>query len=68
MYHWGDGPPGAFGLVAREQFVKHHKNTAVLLGLGWKTREWGGGLAGRMWCFCSVGEGGSPCAVICEWS
>lgn len=31
--------------------------------------EWGGGLAGRMWCmfFCSVGEV-PPQAVICEWS
>lgn len=34
-----DGPPGAFGLVAKEQFVEPHKNTAVLLGLGLRTRK-----------------------------
>lgn len=64
-----DGPPGAFGLVAKKQFVEPYKNTAVLLGLVLKKGgEWGGRLAGRMWCFCSEAEEFPPRAVICEWS
>lgn len=50
-----NGPLGAFGLVVKEQFVEQRKNTAVLLGLDVRTGE--SGDAGRMQCFCSVGEG-----------
>lgn len=39
----GHGPPGAFGLVAKEQFVEHYENTAVLLGLDVRTEEVGSG-------------------------
>lgn len=38
----GHEPPGAFGLVAKEQFVKYHKNTAALLGLDMRTWEGSG--------------------------
>lgn len=64
-----DGPLGAFGPVVREQFVGCHENTAVLLGLDLRTREWGGEWGGRQdVVFLLSRRGGFPHAVIYEWS
>ena len=67
MHCSGHGPPAAFGLVAREQFIEQHKNTAALLGLDLSRGE--GRWAGRQDVVFSLSRrGGSPCAVIYEWS